>query len=175
MFLGALIHEGFCEVKFAHSIRLRFSAHFFGLWTAHWWWRSSHAAGGDPVGFETRSHMSAIPPIRLLRGMQMIWRTGNCGTANFSDLGCRRLLLDFHLKNHIYIYTYICVYTQNHIDSYSILQSNNIKTKETNIQRSTIKQVRYQSCFLVYEFCGSKGLEKSSAMIGPVLSLVWPG
>lgn len=75
----------------------------------------------------------------------------------------------------IYIYTYICVYTQNHIDSYSILQSNNIKTKETNIQRSTIKQVRYQSCFLVYEFCGSKGLEKSSAMIGPVLSLVWPG
>lgn len=97
---------------------------------------------------------------------------GNCGTANFSDLGCRRLLLDFHLKNHTYIYTYICVYTQNHIDSYSILKSNNIKTKETNIQRSTIKQVRYQSCFLVYEFCGSKGLEKSSAMIGPVLSLV---
>lgn len=36
------------------------------------------------MGFETRSHMSAIPPIRLLRGMQMIWRTGNCGTANLS-------------------------------------------------------------------------------------------
>lgn len=85
MFLGALIYEGFCEVKFDHSIRLRFSAHFFGLWTAHWWWRSSHAAGGDPSGVLKR--VPTCPRFHLSgswEGCRWFGGPGNCGNATWA-------------------------------------------------------------------------------------------
>ncbi len=76
-----------------HRIRLRFSAHFFGLWTAHWWWRSSHAAGGDPVGFEIRSHMSTLQRFCLSGSWEGCGWFGGLGTAKATWAYCSRSTL----------------------------------------------------------------------------------